>query len=569
MADNGFRAYQTRHARDERDPIEREMASDPLAELARLIGQSDPYAEGGANARAHDAYGEAHARDPDDVAGPGVDWAAEESYPGRQDRTDDRYAAPPPPPASYEPRQAAASYGAPDRGYEDEPRLPDSQYYSGPARQFDTQDADYPDPDRAASPSRPLPAFPSAPSHERYEADEPEYEDVEEAYADEGDDYASAPSRRRRGGLLVVMAVFGLAVVGTAGAFGYRAMFGGSVWPSLPPIIKASTTPNKITPSYGQAHANNQSQSSPASAGPSENMVSREEQPVPMEQPPAAPRVVSTIPITSAPAPAASNAPAPPPWPTSPAPMPGAPTPPANGAAAAPTPSPPPVVAAPPPAPGPAEPKKVHTVTIRNDANADAAPAAAPAPPKSAARPTPAKPSPPSVAAAPPPTTANAPLSIVPGAESDAAAPLPAPAPAPSRTRMAAAPIALASAEPGVGGVAAASGGYAVQVTSQRSEAEAQASFKALQAKYPSQLGGRHPMIGVPTLVPRAPTTALSSVLLPRLRKPPAYAAGLRRPAATASCSAISSGLTIYKTSCRCSGRLARGRRQGQAFIPS
>jgi cell division septation protein DedD len=36
----------------------------------------------------------------------------------------------------------------------------------------------------------------------------------------------------------------------------------------------------------------------------------------------------------------------------------------------------------------------------------------------------------------------------------------------------------------------AAAGGYAVQVTSQRSEAEAQAAFRSLQAKYPQQLGG-------------------------------------------------------------------------------
>lgn len=35
-----------------------------------------------------------------------------------------------------------------------------------------------------------------------------------------------------------------------------------------------------------------------------------------------------------------------------------------------------------------------------------------------------------------------------------------------------------------------AGGGYAVQVTSQRSEAEAQAAFRALQAKYPRELGG-------------------------------------------------------------------------------
>lgn len=37
-------------------------------------------------------------------------------------------------------------------------------------------------------------------------------------------------------------------------------------------------------------------------------------------------------------------------------------------------------------------------------------------------------------------------------------------------------------------------GGYAVQVSSQRSEADAQAAFRALQAKYPNQLGNRHAM---------------------------------------------------------------------------
>ncbi|HEX3969813.1 MAG TPA: SPOR domain-containing protein, partial [Stellaceae bacterium] len=36
---------------------------------------------------------------------------------------------------------------------------------------------------------------------------------------------------------------------------------------------------------------------------------------------------------------------------------------------------------------------------------------------------------------------------------------------------------------------------YAVQVSSQRSEGEAQAAFRSLQAKYPGQLGGKQPMI--------------------------------------------------------------------------
>jgi cell division septation protein DedD len=39
------------------------------------------------------------------------------------------------------------------------------------------------------------------------------------------------------------------------------------------------------------------------------------------------------------------------------------------------------------------------------------------------------------------------------------------------------------------------SGGYVVQISAQNSEGEAQASFRAMQAKYPSQLGGRAPII--------------------------------------------------------------------------
>ncbi|MGA8650857.1 MAG: SPOR domain-containing protein [Xanthobacteraceae bacterium] len=37
--------------------------------------------------------------------------------------------------------------------------------------------------------------------------------------------------------------------------------------------------------------------------------------------------------------------------------------------------------------------------------------------------------------------------------------------------------------------------GYAVQVTSERSESRAQAAFRSLQAKYPNQLSGHQPII--------------------------------------------------------------------------
>jgi len=73
------------------------------------------------------------------------------------------------------------------------------------------------------------------------------------------------------------------------------------------------------------------------------------------------------------------------------------------------------------------------------------------------------------------------------------AAPAPAAEPPPrshvARTEAPSAPVATAPA------AAPAAGGYAVQVTSQRSEADAQTEFKTLQAKYPSQLGNRQPII--------------------------------------------------------------------------
>jgi SPOR domain len=65
-----------------------------------------------------------------------------------------------------------------------------------------------------------------------------------------------------------------------------------------------------------------------------------------------------------------------------------------------------------------------------------------------------------------------------------------------SVTHLAAAPISPANAD--VTGALTPSPlgrGYAVQVTSERSEARAQAAFRALQAKYPNQLGGRQLII--------------------------------------------------------------------------
>ena len=70
-------------------------------------------------------------------------------------------------------------------------------------------------------------------------------------------------------------------------------------------------------------------------------------------------------------------------------------------------------------------------------------------------------------------------------------------APPSQLARVAAAPVAVASAGPETGVQAATPFGVgdAVQITSQRSEAEAKASFQELRAKFPNQLGGRQPII--------------------------------------------------------------------------
>jgi hypothetical protein len=230
-----------------------------------------------------------------------------------------------------------------------------------------------------------------------------------------------------------------------------------------------------------------------------EKLVSREEQPVNMGAPPSAsPRMVSTVPVFPDSPPGLGPGSAAAGYPI------GAPAtggagfaaPPSAGAAAAtatgsvPTPpsadpgrialnqpaASPPAAAAPAPA-APAT-KKIHTVSIRTE-QSDGQEATS-----SAQR------------AAKPSSTAdaNAPLSIVPsGGETAAPAASPArphsaPArPAPVNTAAAAATDAPAPASPG--------GGYAVQVSSQHSEAEVQDSFRALQAKYPDVLGGKQPMI--------------------------------------------------------------------------
>jgi hypothetical protein len=146
------------------------------------------------------------------------------------------------------------------------------------------------------------------------------------------------------------------------------------------------------------------------------------------------------------------------------------------------------------------EPRRIRTLSVKGDnadagAPANAAPAAVkPATSAAAARPQlappPGAPGAPVASPRNPPTSANAsanaPLSLspAPGAPAPAAAPEP-----PARVAAVAPTTAAPAAASGAGG------GYVVQVSSQKTEADAQASYRALQGKFGTVLGTRAPVV--------------------------------------------------------------------------
>ena len=123
------------------------------------------------------------------------------------------------------------------------------------------------------------------------------------------------PSPRWRDRLVMVIAVIALAGLGAVGAFAYRAVFAGTVLPALPPIITAENVPNENVPNYGDDRLSNLSQTTIASAGSSEEFVSRWPSdiqgppkktapisPNPSASPPSAPGSGAVAPIAPAPA---------------------------------------------------------------------------------------------------------------------------------------------------------------------------------------------------------------------------------------------------------------------------
>jgi cell division septation protein DedD len=283
-------------------------------------------------------------------------------------------------------------------------------------------------------------------------------------------------------------------VIGTAGAFGYRTLVSGPKSTAPPPVIRASNEPSKVAPPPANNEpANKLSYDRFGDRSQNERVVVREEKPIDTLElnRSSGPRVI----LPGAPIPSNRGIPA------------GAGVPGNTGSASlGVVPSSPRSV---PSAMG--EPRRVRTLQIRPDQpDAAASPnqvAALPSlpqhvqapavphdntPPHVAAEPPSAAVSPPPVRArataprptsprpAPPPSGANAPMSLSP----DTSAELPPP----GRTSPGAQPTRIASAPSG-------GGGYLVQVSSQRSEAEAQAAYRSLRTKYSSVFGDRQHVI--------------------------------------------------------------------------
>jgi hypothetical protein len=421
--DNTLRPYRSndpyRRAAEPSRPGEEASARDPLAELARLLGQSDPFADfGRSHSRerqheAHDApatapegWQPAAAREPQFAAGDAArGWAQGSSQGSSHGSSRDDYA--------YSP--AAQS----------EDQHSDSRFYDELHVGADQQSQHYDD---------------EQTDDGQHGAQEAEYYYQDDVPLDPREDatYDDAP-RTRRGGLATALALIGCAVLGTAGAYAYRSYFANPTSTQPPPVITAdNSTPTKIVPaSAGDPQSVNVAQDRSANVD-KEQIVSKQEEPVALKDlaTQAAPRVVLPAPVAAG-----------------------------QGANAS------------------TEPKKVRTVVIRPDGS-DVSGKPVSSQPAPAPRPSAAP-------AAPKAATASAvrnggPISLEPQPSEPAAAPA-------ARTRTAAAPPAPTRAAPEASENTA--GGFVVQLSSQKSEAEAQSSFHSLQAKFPNELGGLQPII--------------------------------------------------------------------------
>ena len=410
--------------------------SEPLAELAQLTGQTDPFGtpakpllplQSRANVRPQYAPAEDEASAP---AGPPL-WRqrARQEAPSQQEDEE------PEPEYQRSPVHPLNRYAA-------QPAAAPEQDHHEPQQDADEQPADSSRYDDAL--------YGPIKSVEQENARDPAYPDDPYAYQR---GYEQEPEPRTRSGWVVtVAAVLALAVVGTGATFAYRT-YVGSPRSGEPPIITADNSPTKVVPAQSDGGASKIPDRMPPGGG-GEKLVSREEAPVDINSRSGASLVeIPPLNQNSSPPPIASVSPTGPALATA-----------ANGTMPN------------------NEPRKIKALTVKGDAAENGGiptGTAAPAKPDPAARSASAPTAPaqrnPSAANA----SANTPLTLSPQSA-------PASDPAPPT------PFAATNVVPTA---PSTSGGYLVQVSSEKKEADAQASYRALQNKFPAALRSRPSVI--------------------------------------------------------------------------
>src|SRR5262245_31488023 len=290
MADDRLRAHRSNERRGGRP--DDDASGDPLAELARLIGQSDPFSD----------YGRRDGRDsaprnPQSRAPSSSDWR-------RTAASMPPYDAPEEPvrPSRSEPRfsdqdlRQESHRESHRESYRDSYRQdPYRMAEEEPDRRHDRYEEERP------SQYRREPQFADDEYHPREDertydsrdqhSEQGYFEDDGPLSAQEDDAYDDPPRKRRRGGLLTAVTLIACAMIGTAGAYGYR-YYSNPSSGRVPPVISAETSPTKVV-SATEGPTGKFIQDRVRDVAPPERVVSREEEPVELRTPSSSSRVPS------------------------------------------------------------------------------------------------------------------------------------------------------------------------------------------------------------------------------------------------------------------------------------
>jgi SPOR domain len=234
------------------DPDSRSLSesnADPLAELARLVGDVDQYGDTRVDTR------------------PRVGASPSEAYPlspAQSAHWDDaaaRTSAPPLAQGEYE-TAGDEAYASEADGAEDDYAVDDETYDQ--ADYDDQQQSEYYD-------------------EEQHSGQDPRYAAGQYAYAAQADPYAPYAETQPQPGsqrktLLMAGAVFGLIVVGAIGAYAYRTLVGTA--PGVPPVIMADSSPAKVAVTPSDTGNGKQTVDRVGDKPQNERVVSREERPV-------------------------------------------------------------------------------------------------------------------------------------------------------------------------------------------------------------------------------------------------------------------------------------------------